>query len=79
MVREQYFGVVPELARQYFMIKAFGGELIDADGKATFASQESLKGLQLIIDQYRNDKSSAQPSDVGTTSGSEIFGQGNGN
>lgn len=74
---EQYgFGVVPELARQYFMIKAEGGEIIDADGKATFASQESLKGLQLIIDQYRNDKSAAQPSDVGTTSGSEIFGQG---
>ena len=74
---EQYgFCVVPELARQYFMIKAEGGELIDADGKATFASQESLKGLQLIIDQYRNDKSAAQPTDVGTTSGSEIFGQG---
>ena len=73
---EQYgFGVVPELARQYFMIKAFGGELIDSDEKATFASEESLKGLQVVIDQYRNDKSAAQPSDVGTTSGSEIFGQ----
>jgi len=34
-----------------------------------------LKGLQPIIDQYRKDKSSAQP-DVGTTSGSEVFGQG---
>ena len=74
--KEQYgFGVVPELARQYFMIKAFGGELIDSDEKATFASKESLKGLQVVIDQYRNDKSAAQPSDVGTTSGSEIFGQ----
>ena len=74
---EQYgFCVVPELARQYFMIKAEGGELVNQDGKATFASQESLKGLQLIIDQYRNDKSAAQPTDVGTTSGSEIFGQG---
>ncbi len=74
---EQYgFCVLPELARQYFMIKAEGGELINPDGKATFASQESLKGLQLIIDQYRNDKSAAQPTDVGTTSGSEIFGQG---
>lgn len=73
---DQYgFGVAPELARQYFMIKAFGGELINADGKATFASQESLKGLQLIVDQYRKDKSAAQPSDVGTTAGSEIFGQ----
>lgn len=69
------FGVAPELARQYFMIKAFGGELINSDEKATFASQDSLKGLQLIIDQYRKDKSAAQPFDVGTTSGSEIFGQ----
>lgn len=73
---DQYgFGVTPELARQYFMIKAFGGELVGPDGKATFASPESLKGLQLIVDQYRQDKSAAQPSDVGTTSGSEVFGQ----
>ena len=73
---EQYgFGVTPELARQLFMIKAFGGELINSEGKATFASPESLKGLQLIIDSYRQDKSSAQPSDVGTNSGSEMFGQ----
>jgi len=48
---EQYgFGVIPELARQYFMIKAFDGELINSEGKATFASPESLKGLLLIID-----------------------------
>jgi multiple sugar transport system substrate-binding protein len=74
---EQYgFGVVSELARQYFMLKASGGELVNSDAKATFASQASLKGLQLIIDQYRQDKSAAQPSDVGTTSASEIFGQG---
>lgn len=73
---EQYgFGIAPELARQYFMIKAFGGELINSAEKAVFASPESLKGLQLIIDQYRQDKSAAQPTDVGTTSGSEIFGQ----
>ncbi len=73
---EQYgFGIAPELARQYFMIKAFGGELINSQEKPVFASSESLKGLQLIIDQYRQDKSAAQPTDVGTTSGSEIFGQ----
>ncbi len=57
------------------MIKAFGGELINSEGKATFASPKSLKGLQLIIDSYRQDKSSAQPSDVGTNSGGEMFGQ----
>ena len=74
---EQYgFGLSPELSRQYFMITAFGGRLIDQRGYATFASAKSLKGLQLIIDQYRKDKSSAQPSDVGANSGSEIFGQG---
>jgi len=74
---EQYgFGIAPELARQVFVIKAFGGELIDADNKAAFASQKSLKGLQLVVDQYLKDNSTAQPSDVGTTSGGEIFGQG---
>lgn len=70
------FGLAPELARQVFVIKAFGGELVDANNHAAFASNESLKGLQLIVDQYIQDKSAAQPSDVGTTSGGEIFGQG---
>lgn len=75
--RERYgFGVAPELARQYFMIKAFDGRLVDEKGYASFASSESLKGLQLVIEQYRKDQSSAQPSDVGTSSGSEMFGQG---
>ncbi len=74
---EQYgFGISPELARQVFVIKAFGGKLVDADNNAAFASKESLKGLQLVVDQYLKDKSAAQPTDVGTTSGGEIFGQG---
>lgn len=75
--REQYgFGVIPELARQYFMLKAFGGELVDETGNATFATPESLRGLQPIVDQYRKDQSSAQPSDTGASSTSEMFGQG---
>lgn len=69
-------GVLPELARLAFVVEAFGGKLVDAEGKATFASAQSLQGLQLIVDQYRKDKSSTQPSDVGASSGSEIFGQG---
>ncbi len=74
---DQYgFGLAPELARQVFVIKAFGGELVDANNRAAFASPKSLKGLKLIVDQYLKDKTSAQPSDVGTTSGGEIFGQG---
>ena len=74
---DQYgFGVSPELARQYFMMTAFGGSLVDKNGNAIFATPSSLKGLQLIIDQYRKDKSSAQPSDLGANSGSELFGQG---
>lgn len=74
---EQYgFGISPELARQAFVIKAFGGKLVDADNNAAFASKESLKGLQVVVDQYLKDKSAAQPTDVGTTSGGEIFGQG---
>jgi multiple sugar transport system substrate-binding protein len=70
------FGELPELARQVYKTKAFGGQIIDENGYATFASQASLQGLQLVIDQYRQDKSSAQKSDVGTNSGSEMFGQG---
>jgi multiple sugar transport system substrate-binding protein len=74
---DQYgLGIAPELARQTFMIKAFGGELVDRNQNATFAQPASRQGLQLVIDQYRRDRSAAQPSDVGATSGSEMFGQG---
>ncbi|MDZ8109937.1 MAG: ABC transporter substrate-binding protein [Nostoc sp. DedQUE12a] len=69
------FGEIPELSRQVYKIKAFGGQIVDQNGYATFASEASLKGLQLVIDQYRKDRSFAQKSDVGTNSGSEMFGQ----
>ncbi len=68
-------GEIPELARQAYKIKAFGGQIVDQNSYANFASEASLKGLQLAIDQYRKDRSSAQKSDVGTNSGSEMFGQ----
>ncbi len=75
--KEQYgFGLTPELSRLQFMMTAFGGKLIDQKGKAVFANPRSLKGLQLVIEQYRKDKSSAQASDLGASSGSEMFGQG---
>ncbi|MBD2038563.1 ABC transporter substrate-binding protein [Leptolyngbya sp. FACHB-321] len=74
---DQYgFGIMPELARQAFVIKAFNGQLIGQNGYATFAESNSLKGLQLVIDQYHDDRTSAQPTDVGATSGSEMLGQG---
>jgi multiple sugar transport system substrate-binding protein len=74
---DQYgFGEVPELARQAYKVKAFGGEIIDKKGYAAFASDVGLKGLRLTVDQYRKDRSSAQKSDVGTNSGTEMFGQG---
>lgn len=74
---DQYgLGLSPDLSRQYFMITAFGGSLVDKNGKASFARPNSIKGLQLIIEQYRQDKSSAQPSDMGANSGSDLFGQG---
>ncbi|MBD2678416.1 MULTISPECIES: ABC transporter substrate-binding protein [Nostoc] len=69
------FGEIPELSRQVYKIKAFGGQIVDKNGYAAFASEASLKGLQLVIDQYRKDRSFAQKSDVGTNSGSEMFGQ----
>jgi multiple sugar transport system substrate-binding protein len=75
--KEQYgLGVSPELSRQYFMMRAFGGYLTDRQENAAFFTSGSLKGLQLIIDEYRKDKSAAQPSDLGANTGSEMFGQG---
>ena len=75
--KEQYgFGLAPELSRQYFIMTAFGGRLIDRQENAAFFTSGSLKGLQLVIEQYRKDQSSAQPSDVGASTGSEMFGQG---
>lgn len=73
---EKYgFGVSPELARQAYTVSAMGGQIIDPKGYATFASEAALKGLALSIDQYRHDRTSARPLDVGTNSGSEMFGQ----
>lgn len=74
---DQYgYGVIPELARQAYKIRAFGGQLVDANGYAAFASEAGVKGLQLVVDQYQKDRTAAQKSDVGTNSGSEMFGQG---
>ncbi len=70
------FGIAPELPRQQFIIQAFGGKLVDRNNYAAFATPESLKGLQLVIEQYRRDRSSAQPSDVGASSGDDMLGQG---
>ncbi|AFZ25118.1 carbohydrate ABC transporter substrate-binding protein, CUT1 family [Cylindrospermum stagnale PCC 7417] len=70
------FGITPELARQAYKIKAFGGQIVDQNGDAAFASEAGLPGLQLVIDQYQKDHTAAQKSDVGTNSGSEMFGQG---
>ncbi|WP_193196291.1 ABC transporter substrate-binding protein [Nostoc sp. MG11] len=69
------FGEIPELARQAYKITAFGGHVVDQKGYATFASTAGVQGLQLVVDQYQKDRSSAQKSDVGTNSGSEMFGQ----
>jgi multiple sugar transport system substrate-binding protein len=70
------FGESINLARQVYKIKAFKGQVVDKNGYATFASAAALQGLQLVVDQYQKDHSSVQPSDVGTTSESEMFGQG---
>lgn len=70
------FGESPAISRHVYKIKAFGGNLIDENGNATFASEKALKGLQLVIDQYRKYQTSALPSDVGASSGTDMFGQG---
>ena len=70
------FGEIPELARQAYKIKAFDGQIINKNGYAAFASPGALKGLQLAVKQYIEEKASAQKTDVGTNSSSEMFAQG---
>jgi multiple sugar transport system substrate-binding protein len=70
------FGVAPELARQMYMIQAFGGKVSDEQGNATFASEEGLKGLQLVVDMKNVDGSSGEPKELGAGWGGEMFGQG---
>ncbi len=69
-------GLLPELARQAYLMTAFGGQFVDAAGDAAFASPAGLQGLQLLVDQYRRDRTAVLPSDVGVSSGSELLGQG---
>ncbi|WP_339327923.1 ABC transporter substrate-binding protein [Anabaena lutea] len=70
------FGESPELARQVYKIIAYGGKIVDKNGYAAFASEAGLQGLNLVIDQYQKDRTSALKSDVGASSGSDMFGQG---
>lgn len=70
------FGVAPELARQMYMIGAFGGKVSDDKGNATFASPEALQGLQAVIDLKNVDGASGEPKEVGAGWGGEMFGQG---
>jgi multiple sugar transport system substrate-binding protein len=70
------FGEITELARQAYKIKAFGGQIVTQNGYANFASPQALKGLQLAVNQYQKELTSAQKTDVGTNSGSEMFAQG---
>jgi multiple sugar transport system substrate-binding protein len=73
---EQYgLGLAPELPRLVYLAQAYGGEIFSRDGYATFAEPKALQGLQTIVDQYRN-RTAVLPSDVGSSSGSDLLGQG---
>lgn len=74
---EQYgLGILPELPRLSFMIRAAGGEVVDANGQAAFANNQAIQALQPVIEQYQVDRTSVRAIDVGANSGSEMFGQG---
>lgn len=68
-------GITPDLARMAYMLRAFGGQIVDEQGYATFASDAALQGISPSVQQYRVDRTAARPVDVGTNSGIEMFGQ----
>jgi multiple sugar transport system substrate-binding protein len=74
---DQYgLGILPELPRQMHIITAFGGQVVDAQSNAAFATESGIKGTSLGVQQYRDDRTSARAVDVGANNGSEMFGQG---
>jgi multiple sugar transport system substrate-binding protein len=74
---EQYgLGLSPELARLVYLTQAYGGQVVDEQGNATFAAPNALQGLKRVVDQYRLARTAALPSDVGSSSGSDMLGQG---
>jgi multiple sugar transport system substrate-binding protein len=74
---EQYgLGLSPELARLVYLTQAYGGQVVDEQGNATFAAPNALQGLKRVVDQYRSARTAALPSDVGSSSGSDMLGQG---
>lgn len=73
---EQYaLGLAPELPRLVYLAQAYGGEIVNRNGYATFAEPRALRGLQTIVNQYRSH-TAVLPSDVGSSSGSDLLGQG---
>ncbi|MED5053505.1 extracellular solute-binding protein [Anoxybacillus rupiensis] len=69
------FGVMPELARLYYLAESKGGKVV-TDNKASFADSKVVEALQPIVDMHLKDRSTAEPKEVGASSGSEMFGQG---
>jgi len=69
------FGAAPELARMYFVGESNGGKIV-TDNQASFGDDKVIEALQPIVDMRNIDKSAAQPSEVGSGWGGEMFGQG---
>jgi multiple sugar transport system substrate-binding protein len=70
------FGDSTQLSHQFYKMQDFGGSLIDSQGRVVFNSCSNLLGLQLSLDMYLKDRSSALKSDLGVSSTTEMFGEG---
>ncbi|MGG1574264.1 ABC transporter substrate-binding protein [Fictibacillus sp. NRS-1165] len=68
-------GVMPQIERLYYMAESQGGQVITKD-HATFAQNRVVRSLQPFLEMHLKDKTAAQPSEVGSGSGGEMFGQG---
>ncbi|WP_082233457.1 ABC transporter substrate-binding protein [Halobacillus massiliensis] len=68
-------GVAPEMARNQFIGEAGDGDMV-VDGKANFGSQEVIDSLQPVVDLRNEDEAAAAPSEMGSNSTGEMFGQG---
>ncbi|WP_173915709.1 ABC transporter substrate-binding protein [Halobacillus sp. Marseille-Q1614] len=67
-------GVAPEMARNQFIGESGEGDMV-VDGKANFGTQEVIEALQPVVD-LREEGAAAAPSEMGSNSTGEMFGQG---
>ncbi|WP_368505573.1 extracellular solute-binding protein [Alkalihalophilus sp. As8PL] len=69
------YGVVPDLARLMFIAESNGGQVV-TDNQASFGDSAVVEALQPVVDMRNEAGTAAEPSEVGSDNGGEMFALG---